>query len=162
MEHEIIKSLQQKIQAYYQEIEKIETAIEVIKRNSGPVSFKSTSDTEEKPARKTRTTKVKETAKIKPNQVISKKPISKQVIEYLSESNRFMMPAEIVDELSQRSGKKVANVQLLVNQTLSRLKKESKLVSFKPEKSRSHVWGFKEWLTDTNEPLPEFSSQASE
>lgn len=151
MEHNIIKSLQEKIASYHEEIKKIETAIDVIRRNSGPTSF--TTADEDKPVRKTRTTKEKP-AKLNP--VISKKPISKQVVEYLREANRFLLPAEIVDELQDRQGKKVANVKLLVNQTLSRLKKEDKLVSYKPERSRSHVWGFKEWLSESNEPKAEF------
>lgn len=159
MEHGIIKSLQEKIQSYKDEILKIETAIDVIRRNSGSVNVKNIGDSGFKPARKTRTTKDKN-AKIVP--VISKKPISKQVIEYLHTANRFLLPAEIVDELQDRQGKKVADIKLLVNQTLSRLKKEEKLVSFKPEKSRSHVWGFKEWLNKSQEPLPEFMPMAED
>ncbi len=157
MEHVIIKSLQQKIQSYKDEILKIETAIDVIRRNSVPVNNKNIPDSTSKPERKTRTTKDKST-KIAP--VISKKPISKQVIEYLHIANRFLLPAEIVDELQDRQGKKVADIKLLVNQTLSRLKKEEKLVSFKPERSRSHVWGFKEWFNKSQEPLVEFMPTA--
>ena len=153
MEHSIIKSLQEKIQSYTDEIQKIETAIDVIRRNSGPVSVKNIGELTVKSQRKTRTTKDK-SVKIAP--ITSKKPISKQVIEYLHTANRFLLPAEIVDELQDRQGKKVADIKLLVNQTLSRLKKEEKLVSFKPERSRSHVWGFKEWLNKSQQPLPEF------
>lgn len=159
MEHSIIKSLQEKILSYQTEILKIETAIDVIRRNSGPSAFSVGNDSESKPARKTRTTKEK-ISKIVP--VISTKPISKQVIEYLHVANRFLLPAEIVDELQDRQGKKVADIKLLVNQTLSRLKKEEKLVSFKPEKSRSHVWGFKEWLNNAQQPLNEFMPTAED
>lgn len=159
MEHSIIKSLQEKIQSYTDEILKIETAIDVIRRNTSPISAKSIEVSAVKPPRKTRTTKDK-SVKIAP--FISKKPISKQVIEYLHIVNRFLLPAEIVDELQDRQGKKVADIKLLVNQTLSRLKKEDKLVSFKPEKSRSHVWGFKEWLNKSHEPLVEFMPTAED
>ena len=153
MEHGIIKSLQEKIQSYKDEILKIETAIDVIRRNSVSVNIKSIGNSTSKPDRKTRKSKEK-TSKIAP--VISEKPISKQVIEFLRSANRFLLPAEIVNELQDRQGKKVADIKLLVNQTLSRLKKEEKLVSFKPERSRSHVWGFKEWVNKSQEPLAEF------
>lgn len=159
MEHSIIKSLQEKIQYYTNEILKIETAIDVIRRNTSSVSVKSIGDSVVKPPRKTRTTKDK-SVKIAP--VISKKPISKQVIEYLHTANRFLLPAEIVDELKDHQGKKVADIKLLVNQTLSRLKKEEKLVSFKPERSRSHVWGFREWLNKSQVPLAEFMPTAED
>lgn len=162
MENNIIKSLQQKVIFYQDEILKIESAIEVIKRNSGSTNIKSGIGSEDKPERKTRTPKEKVLSKLKPNLIISKKPISKQVVEYLVEADRFLLPAEIVNELAERTGKKAASVKLLVNQTLSRLKKESKLVSFKPERSRSHVWGFQQWLNEEHEPQADHLPQAAE
>ncbi len=161
MENNIIKSLQQRVLFYQDEILKIQSAIDVIKRNSD-VPAKFNSGSEEKPERKTRTTKEKLPLKTKTNPIISKKPISKQVVEYLIEVDRFLLPAEIVNELSDRTGKKAASVKLLVNQTLSRLKKESKLVSFKPERSRSHVWGFQQWLNEELEPQADHLPQAAE
>jgi len=170
METNIITSLQEKINFYKEEIQKIETAIEVIQQNTGAKANEKTSE-KQSGGRKEKASAAslnsqgqsanassgsgrgskKSNQKLHPS---GKKPISKQVIEYLTESNHFLYPADIIETLAERSGKKPEAVKLLVNQTLSRLKKESKLVSFKSENSRSHAWGFQTWL-EGNDPSPE-------
>ena len=148
METNIIKNLQQKILEFKDEIQKIESAIEVIKRNTGS----SSRIIEDKPEKKIQSKKEKSSLTTKKGQNLVKKPISKQVIDYLLEVDRFLFPSEIISELTIRSGKKTEAVRSLVNQTLSRLKKEDKLVSFKTEHSRSHAWGFKNWVNEYNKP----------